>query len=236
LTLPGSHELVIGVAQHEDGAPEGLLSGWAAARGIALRVVRPDGGEALPEDVDALVVLGSECYAIRGEHAWIDTELDQLAALAPRLPVLGICYGAQALSVALGGRRRRAQVPEIGWVGVASQCGGVCAGPWFAWHDDVIEPPPGATVTAHNAYGPQAFRHGRHVGVQFHPEVTPGIVAGWAEEGAADLRRAGVDPRALELETLERAPAAAVGAQRLFDSFALGAGLLACDGAALAAR
>ena len=236
MTLPGSHELVIGVAQHEDGAPEGLLSGWAAARGIALRVVRPDGGEALPEDVDALVVLGSECYAIRGEHAWIDAELDQLAALAPRLPVLGICYGAQALSVALGGRRRRAQVPEIGWVGVASQCGGVCAGPWFAWHDDVIEPPPGrrsppTTPTARRPSATAATSASSSI-----PRSRPGIVAGWAEEGAADLRRAGVDPRALELETLERAPAAAVGAQRLFDSFALGAGLLACDGAALAAR
>ena len=145
----------------------------------------------------------------------------------PRLPVLGICFGAQALSVALGGGRRRAAVPEIGWVEVASSCGGVCPGPWFAWHDDVIDPPPGATVTASNAYGPQAYRHGRHVGVQFHPEVTPGIVAGWASEGGADLARAGVDPAALNAETREREQAAAVGAQRLFDSFALGAGLLA---------
>ena len=228
MTLRSSNgPVVVGVAQHEDGAPEGLLSGWAAARGIALHVVRPDRGDALPADVDALVVLGSECYAVRGEHRWIDTELEQLAALVPRLPVLGICFGAQALSVALGGGRRRAAVPEIGWVEVASSCGGVCPGPWFAWHDDVIDPPPGATVTASNAYGPQAYRHGRHVGVQFHPEVTPGIVAGWASEGGADLARAGVDPAALNAETREREQAAAVGAQRLFDSFALGAGLLA---------
>ena len=231
--MPGVPAPVVGVAQHEDGAPEGLLSGWAAARGIGLRVVRPDQGDPLPEDVDALVVLGSDGYAIPGEHAWIDRELGELAALAARVPVLGICFGAQALAVALGGGRRRAAVPEIGWVGVESSCGGVCAGPWFAWHDDVIEPPPGATVTARNAYGPQAFRHGRHLGVQFHPEVTPGIVAGWAEEDGRALARAGLEPRALELETLERAPVAAVAAQRLFDSFALRAGLLACDGAAI---
>ena len=40
----------------------------------------------------------------------------------------------------------------------------------------------------------QAYRAGRHVGIQFHPEVTPAIVAGW--KGSPELvaeteRRAG---------------------------------------------
>ena len=218
---------VIGVAQHEDHAPDGLLSLWAAARGIALRVVRPDRGDALPEDVDALVVLGAEAFAVRGEHAWVDAELDALAEQACRVPVLGICFGAQALAVALGGGRRRAAEPEIGWIEVDARGAGVCPGPWFAWHHDVIEPPPGAAVLARNDFGVQAFASDRHVGVQFHPEVTPAIVRDWTGDGGAELGRAGIDPGALDAETAERAPVAAVGAQRLFDAFALGAGLLA---------
>ena len=52
-------------------------------------------------------------------------------------------------------------------------------GPWLAWHNDEVVAPPGASVLAANASGVQAYRVGPHVGVQFHPEVTPEIVAGW---------------------------------------------------------
>ena len=41
----------------------------------------------------------------------------------------------------------------------------------FTTHSDrVAEPPPGATVFAHNEYGIHGFRKGRVFGVQFHPE------------------------------------------------------------------
>ena len=217
----------IGVAQHEDDAPEGRLSLWAAARGIALRVVRPDQGEALPADVDALVVLGSEAFAVPGDTPWVDAELAALATRAQDVPVLGICFGAQALAVALGGGRRRAPAPEIGWIDIASRHPGVARGPWFAWHHDVIEPPPGARVLARNAAGLQAFAHDRHLGVQFHPEVSPAIVADWAHDGGTELAGAGVDPAALTEQTRACAGAAAAAADRLFDAFALRAGLLA---------
>ena len=52
-------------------------------------------------------------------------------------------------------------------------------GPWLTWQHDVITLPPAATLLAHNRLGPQAFRVGRHLGVQFHPEATPEALAGW---------------------------------------------------------
>jgi len=76
--------------------------------------------------------------------------------------------------------------------------------------------PPGARLIADNACGPQAFAAGRHLGVQFHPEVTPEIVADWvlsAGTGELDADTA-VDSSAPQW------PGAVAAAERLFDGFA----------------
>ena len=93
----------------------------------------------------------------------------------------------------------------------------IAGGPWLAWQHDVITLPAGAALLAHNRLGPQAFRFGRHLGVHFHPEVTPEVVAGWA--GAHD---APGEVQAL-LNVIARDPtAAAVCTRRLLSSFISG--------------
>jgi len=65
--------------------------------------------------------------------------------------------------------------------------------------------PPGAKVLAANESGVQAYRAGRHVAVQFHPEVTPEIVAAWGKGEKPELvaeterRMDEVRPRAFAL-------------------------------------
>src|SRR5206468_4243501 len=105
---------------------------------------------------------------------------------------------------------------------------GVPAGPWLCWHNDFITAPPGAEVLARSARATHAYRAGAHLGVQFHPEVTPAIVEDWmraeargAEGGppdrvGRDLARGGVDHDALRAKTAELAPAAACRAWGLF--------------------
>ena len=68
----------------------------------------------------------------------------------------------------------------------------------------------------------QAFCHCRHLAVQFHPEVTPAIVAAWAVNDHGDLERAGIT-RSSTRTARTRADAAAT----LFDGFAARAGLVA---------
>jgi GMP synthase-like glutamine amidotransferase len=80
---------------------------------------------------------------------------------------------------------RRAARPELGWVSVGSRSELIPDGPWLAWHDDEVLVPPDATVLARNESGVQAYRCGPHAGIQFHPEVTPAIVAGW--KGSPEL-------------------------------------------------
>ena len=118
------------------------------------------------------------------------------AADAAGVPVLGICFGAQALAAALGGSVHRLAKPEVGWVTVETRDPDrLPAGPWMAWHEDGFTLPPLAYELASNAFGVQAFCHCRHLAVQFHPEVTPAIVADWARNDHGDLERAGTPRR-----------------------------------------
>jgi anthranilate/para-aminobenzoate synthase component II len=150
------------------------------------------------------------------------------AADAACLPVLGICFGAQALAAALGGRVHRLPERELGWVSVESaDPERIASGPWLTWHEDGIELPPLAYELARNRFGVQAFCHCRHLAVQFHPEATPAIVADWARGDAPPE----LDREALLRSTGQLTRAATAGAFRLFDGFAARAGL-----AALASR
>ena len=99
------------------------------------------------------------------------------------------------------------------------------SGPWFGWHADVIDPPRHAEIVARNDAGVQAFRVGPHLGVQFHPEVTPEIIDRWAgDDDGRELARAGIARRSLARQSSDRAEASAEAARRLFDGFLVRAG------------
>ena len=209
------------ILQHEDIAPAGLALDALQACGLPWQIVRVDRGEPLPEPeaVSFAISLGAEAAA-DDELEWIATELAWLrAADRADTPVLGVCFGAQILAVALGGGVSRASRPERGWVHVATaEPDLIAAGPWLTWHDDEIELPGDAQLVAHNESGVQAFRLRRHLGVQFHPEATPEIVAGWGQENGdgAIEHQALMDPAARELSR--------TAAATLFGGFIAGAG------------
>ncbi|MDX6741124.1 type 1 glutamine amidotransferase [Actinocorallia sp. A-T 12471] len=173
---------------------------------------------------DLIVSLGAPWSVYDGDSVgtWIEGELALLReAHRTGVPVLGICFGAQALATALGGSVERAPRPEIGWTEVETDDPDlVPSGPWFQWHYDRFTPPPGAVELARTSVGAQAFTVGRSLGVQFHPEATAEVVRGWIDFGGADqCTTHNIDPTTLLTLTQTRDPDARLRAAHLVDTF-----------------
>src|SRR5690348_6954556 len=175
------------ILEHQADAPACLLAQWADARGHNIDVVVPQGLAAWPEpgDSDAIVSLGSEHSALDTERRWIREEIEFLAAAhSASVPLLGICFGGQALSAALGGNVSRAPQAEVTWRSIDTQAPElITAGPWPFWHEDRFDLPPGARLIAGTETEVVAFADGASVGLQFHPEADAAVVRGWVDEG-----------------------------------------------------
>jgi GMP synthase-like glutamine amidotransferase len=207
------------VIRHHDVDSAGFIAAAFEARGAALAVyLFPDDGP-LPalDGVDHVVVLGA-ISSVNDPDPWIAAELDWLrAADQAGVPVLGICFGAQALCAALGGRVEAMDRKEIGWALVESlDHQPVPAGPWLEFHGDRCLPPAAATVLARNEAAVQAFRVGRHLAVQFHPEVDGPQLERWLDAGGdTEAERVGLDPGQFLADTIREEPAARERADRL---------------------
>lgn len=195
------------IVEQNDDAPAGLLAEWAGERGhrvITLHAAEIGAGPwPDPTRFGAVIPLGAEQSVERSPDPWIAPEVAFLREAHDRgVPVLGLCFGGQALAAALGGAVHRAAAPEIGWLELEPLDGAAVApGPWFAWHNDTFTLPPGATPLARSASYPHAFRVGRSIGLQFHPEVTPAIVEGWIRDGRDTLSRERIDGDAIRAQT-----------------------------------
>jgi len=211
------------IIEHERPTPAGMLYDWLADHGAEVDELRidVDDREVDPREYDVLIPLGSEHPPYADHVPWIPREADLLRrAHEADVSVLGICFGGQLLARALGARCYRAEESEIGWLPVRSRDPElVPEGPWFQWHFDTFELPPGATLLAESDVGPQAYSIGRSLGVQFHPEVTAKIMEDWVRVYRHELNAEGVDPDALLAETYARADSARTTSRRLLDAF-----------------
>ncbi|HEX5261502.1 MAG TPA: glutamine-hydrolyzing GMP synthase [Gaiellales bacterium] len=97
------------------------------------------------------------------------------------VPVLGICYGMQAMAAALGGEVSNTGIGEFGKTPLRLAEGSAIFGDlpadqtaWMSHRDSVLRPPSGFAVTASTETTPVAAMEHREralYGVQFHPEV-----------------------------------------------------------------
>jgi GMP synthase-like glutamine amidotransferase len=208
-------------------ADSGFVGDRLQQSGFTLRTVfRDDAG--VPVSVaaaghpDLVVLLGSE-WSVHApvEPGSLEAECELVrSARLSGTPVLGLCYGAQVLAHAFGGRVSAAARPEIGLVEVeTSDPDLVPAGPWAAFHVDVLEPPPDATVVARNSCGVQAFVLPGALGVQFHPEVRPGVLDGWSRRFPDLVLDAGLQPAVLVAQASDREEDSRRAAYTLVDAF-----------------
>ena len=191
------------VFANETGLEADILSDVLQGFGYDIAVIWRERYRGVPrqEGIDLVVSLGSD-WSLTSPAVvkQVAHELETLSDAHQRgVPVIGICFGAQLLSNALGGKVSRAIKPEIGWHDVeATNSLQAIAGKWMQWHYDVFTVPIEAELLAINLSGPQAFRIGRSFGTQFHPEVSRRLLEQWISNGGAkELRAIEIDPAVL---------------------------------------
>lgn len=154
----------------------GLIGQWLDDHGwVTQRIWREDSptwSAFEPADDDALIVLGSLSSVATGHCApWAESEISRIRDwVAAGHRYLGVCFGAQALAVALGGHVERMPsfvrtVTDVEWVG------GRRRGPWVAWHEDAIRSAGSGELIGRLPHAILALRHGRAWGIQPHIEL-----------------------------------------------------------------
>src|ERR1022692_4940972 len=213
------------VIRHHEEDSAGLIGAAFEARGAVLtaHMFPADGPLPALDGIDHVVVLGAICsvYDDGPARGWIADELAWLRqADEAGVPVLGICFCAQALAAAFRGPGQAAGRQEIGWTVIESLHPDLIPpGPWLEFHGDRCLLPPRASLLARNDVGAQAFSVGRHLAVQFHPEVDGPQLKLWLDAGGrGDVERAGHDPDRFLAQTVAQEPAARARADQLVES------------------
>ena len=181
--------------------PPGYLGEYLHARNIPWEMVCVDEDHPIPErteDVSALVFMGA-AVSVNDRLPWVEGELRLIRrALEEEVPVMGVCFGAQLMSKALGGDVTRGRGMEIGWHPLERT--GMDGPDWFGelpqrfeafhWHADTFSLPEGAShVLCSDCFSHQGFTLGEHhLGMQFHLEMTKPMVQQWVERYGSDLQ------------------------------------------------
>jgi GMP synthase (glutamine-hydrolysing) len=196
---------------HSETSTPGRIGMMLSAMGYGLDIRRPCLGEALPETMaqhDGAIIFGGPMSA-NDPDGWIRQEIDWIGVpLKEEKPFLGVCLGAQMMSLHLGGTvgPHPAELVEIGYYPIVPTAAGALHGPWpaqvYHWHREGFSLPAGAICLATGEnFENQACQYGRKAfGVQFHPEVTRLTMHRWAVLGAHRFALKGAQDGSRHLE------------------------------------
>jgi GMP synthase (glutamine-hydrolysing) len=176
------------VIQHVTYDGRGGIEPALRRAGLEAEDCRPFAGEPLPavSELSGLIVLGAPAGRADADdppHLMRERALIR-EAVERRIPVLGVCFGAQLLAVALGGSVVTGGPLEVGMgdarltrAGRADPVLGARSDtvPVLHWHRDAYTLAPGAVrLATGDEHVEQAFRFGENAyGLQFHVEIDP---------------------------------------------------------------
>lgn len=176
---------------------------------------------------DLLIMMGGPMGVYEQDrHPWIPCQLRRLAPrLAANRPTLGVCFGAQMMAQALGGRVYRGAATEVGFhpiiLGEKARTGPlrhVENLPVLHWHGDTFDLPDDVELLASShVYAHQAFRRGPNIlALQFHAEMglDPRFEA-WIEGGQEAMAAAGITEAKLRADHDALGPGAVAAGQAM---------------------
>ena len=195
---------------------------------LELSVVNVVAGESPgePADWDGIVITGSPAM-VSNLDPWSEQTAQWLAAaVAAKVPVLGVCYGHQLLAHAFGGtvdyhpegRESGTHTVTLTESAATDALFGTIPSQFSAQlthKQSVLSLPPQAVLLGASDFEPhQAFRIGECAwGVQFHPEFTDDVMRAYLAVQALDINAEGGDADAL-LAAVKPAPEASSLLQR----------------------
>lgn len=192
----------IAIFQHTHVGDPGAVLTTLDALSLPWVIVPIMDGAPIPEDPEAYsgIVLMGGGMGVNDGLDWLAQEIEFIRkADAAGLPIIGHCLGGQMLATALGGHVEKGPRMEIGWQGlqyeskpiVREWLGDALSNEIFQWHQDIFVLPEGAQRLASSEVCPnQAFVFGdRHLGMQFHLEMTPDLVVTLAHANRASHER-----------------------------------------------
>lgn len=207
--------------QHHGSFGPGRLGEYLARKRHAITTVlmadqtREGAGEL---DADLVVTLPSSVSAHRTDVPWVAREHRILSNLIMRgTPLIGICGGAQMISLVTGGGVSDIGRSYVGWLENDTVVAPVWKGPWFNLHQEQCHLPASAEVLAHAHGTIQAFQCGCAIGLQFHPEIDADIVEAALPMIQTDFRVTAAQARGLVDETRLAVDKTAAAREALFD-------------------
>ncbi len=179
---------MIALYQHGDGEPPGYILELLRERDKEFRLIPlfNTGEVSASNDATHMVFLGGQMSVNdEKEYPWLLQEKQLIReAIKSEIPVLGICLGAQLIASALGKKVYPCK-EERGWCKIWENMPHYPEMPGnnpvvFQWHGECLDLPDGAVLEYRgDCVQNQMFTVGSAIGVQFHPEVTEGIIHNW---------------------------------------------------------
>ena len=184
---------------HQKHSTPGRVGEALLHRGFTLDIRRPRFGDPLPGTLlhhAGAIIFGGPMSA-NDSGNWLKRETDWIhVPLREEKPFLGICLGAQLMARHLGARVRAhaGGCVEAGYYPISPTAAGrALVARWprrvYQWHREGFDLPRGAKLLARGGlFRNQAFSYGRNAhGIQFHPELTLGMMHRWTTRGAQML-------------------------------------------------
>jgi GMP synthase (glutamine-hydrolysing) len=158
------------------------------------------------DEFSAIIILGGPMSVYEGIEYLKKEQALIWDANQKQVPTLGICLGSQLIAGALGGTVHRGIKKEIGWHDIhitSAGLNGLFKGfgqkdlRVFQWHGDTYTLPSNTKILAYSDLYPQAFQIGNAYGLQFHLEVTMGMIRTWLEKYKEETTKEGLNANSI---------------------------------------